>query len=132
MEDWGCISPFQKGDQDGDRGITLLSLPGKVYSQVQKKKGWKMVETWIHEEQCGFVPGLEHRGHGSLHNHSPYVLGTWEPGREISWGSYTCVHRKSPETKQGHESVRENLLREDGWYQSEKSTLGELRSLGQR
>ncbi|KAK5901379.1 hypothetical protein CgunFtcFv8_026257 [Champsocephalus gunnari] len=48
----GVVVPlFKKGDQRvcaNYRGITLLSLPGKVYSKVLDR---------IEEEQCGFRPG---------------------------------------------------------------------------
>ncbi|TWW73495.1 R2 Retrovirus-related Pol polyprotein from type I retrotransposable element [Takifugu flavidus] len=38
-------------------GITLLSLPGKVYSGVLERRVRWIVELWIQEEQCGFCPG---------------------------------------------------------------------------
>ena len=39
------------------RGITLLSLPGKVYSKVLERRVRPIVEPQIEEEQCGFRPG---------------------------------------------------------------------------
>ncbi|TWW54874.1 hypothetical protein D4764_0244430, partial [Takifugu flavidus] len=39
------------------RGITLLSLPGKVYSGVLERRVRRIVEPRIQEEQCGFRPG---------------------------------------------------------------------------
>ena len=51
---------FKKGDQrvcSNYRGITLLSLPRKVYSRVQERRLWPIVEPQIQEEQCGFRPG---------------------------------------------------------------------------
>ncbi|XP_056158101.1 A-kinase anchor protein 2-like, partial [Lampris incognitus] len=38
-------------------GITLLSLPGKVYSRVLEERLWPIIEPRIQEEQCGFCPG---------------------------------------------------------------------------
>ncbi|MDG2555341.1 reverse transcriptase domain-containing protein [Vibrio parahaemolyticus] len=57
----GVVVPiFKKGDQrvcSNYRGITLLSLPGKVYSRVLEKRVRSIVEPRIEEEQCGFRPG---------------------------------------------------------------------------
>ena len=39
------------------RGITLLSLPGKVYSKVLERRVRPIVKPRIEEEQCGFRPG---------------------------------------------------------------------------
>ncbi|KAK3549447.1 hypothetical protein QTP86_001448 [Hemibagrus guttatus] len=61
--DWatGVVVPlFKKGDQrvcSNYRGITLLSLPGKVYSRVLERRVRPLVEPRIQEEQCGFRPG---------------------------------------------------------------------------
>ncbi|KAI3359971.1 hypothetical protein L3Q82_014301 [Scortum barcoo] len=41
----------------GDRGITLLSLPGKVYARVLERRIRPIVDPRIQEEQCGFRPG---------------------------------------------------------------------------
>ncbi|KAI3364414.1 hypothetical protein L3Q82_011205 [Scortum barcoo] len=38
-------------------GITLLSLPGKVYARVLERRIRPIVDPWIQEEQCGFRPG---------------------------------------------------------------------------
>ena len=38
-------------------GITLLSLPGKVYSKVLERRVRQIVEPQIEEEQCRFNPG---------------------------------------------------------------------------
>ncbi|TWW74379.1 hypothetical protein D4764_14G0003810 [Takifugu flavidus] len=40
-----------------NRGITLLSLPGKVSSGVLERRVRRIVEPRIQEEQCGFHPG---------------------------------------------------------------------------
>ncbi|TWW66946.1 hypothetical protein D4764_20G0009780 [Takifugu flavidus] len=61
--DWqtGVVVPiFKNGDQrvcSNYRGITLLSLPGKVYARVLEKRIRLIVEPLIKEEQCGFRPG---------------------------------------------------------------------------
>ncbi|TWW53743.1 hypothetical protein D4764_0109230 [Takifugu flavidus] len=57
----GVVVPlFKKGDRrvcSNYRGITLLSLPGKVYSGVLERRVRRTVEPRIQEEQCGFRPG---------------------------------------------------------------------------
>uniref|UniRef100_A0A8C6KS35 Reverse transcriptase domain-containing protein n=1 Tax=Nothobranchius furzeri TaxID=105023 RepID=A0A8C6KS35_NOTFU len=57
----GVVVPiFKKGDLrvcSNYRGITLLSLPGKVYSKVLKRRVRLIVESQIEEEQCGLRPG---------------------------------------------------------------------------
>ncbi|TWW67270.1 hypothetical protein D4764_02G0003110 [Takifugu flavidus] len=63
--DWqtGVVVPlFKKGDRrvcSNYRGITLLSLPGKVYSGVLERRVRRTVEPRIQEEQCGFRVWLE-------------------------------------------------------------------------
>uniref|UniRef100_A0A8C6LXR3 Reverse transcriptase domain-containing protein n=1 Tax=Nothobranchius furzeri TaxID=105023 RepID=A0A8C6LXR3_NOTFU len=55
-----AVPIFKKGDQkvcSKCRGITLLSLPGKVYSKVLEWRVRSIVESQIKEEQCGFRPG---------------------------------------------------------------------------
>ncbi len=57
----GVVVPlFKKGDRrvcSNYRGITLLSLPGKVYARVLERRIRLIVEPRIQEEQCGFCPG---------------------------------------------------------------------------
>ena len=51
---------FKKWDQRvyaNFRGITLLSVPGKVYSKVLERRVRPIIEPQIEEEQCGFLPG---------------------------------------------------------------------------
>lgn len=38
------------------QGITHLSLSGKVYFRMLKRRRQLFVEAWIEEEQCGFCP----------------------------------------------------------------------------
>ncbi|TWW56043.1 hypothetical protein D4764_08G0000300 [Takifugu flavidus] len=50
---------FKSGDQrvcSNYKGITLLSLPGKVCARVLEKRIRLIVEPLIEEEQCGFLP----------------------------------------------------------------------------
>ena len=80
--DWqtGVVVPlFKKGDRrvcSNYRGITLLSLPGKVYSGVLERRIRRIVEPRIQEEQCGFRPG---RGTvDQLYTLSRVLEGAWE------------------------------------------------------
>ncbi|TWW66862.1 R2 Retrovirus-related Pol polyprotein from type I retrotransposable element [Takifugu flavidus] len=58
------------------RGITLLSLPGKVYSGVLERRVCRIVEPRIQEEQCGFRPG---RGTmDQFYTLSRVLEGAWE------------------------------------------------------
>ncbi|TWW69196.1 hypothetical protein D4764_18G0000020 [Takifugu flavidus] len=80
--DWqtGVVVPlFKKGDRrvcSNYRGITLLSLPGKVYSGVLERRVRRIVGPRIQEEQCGFRPG---RGTvDQLYTLSRVFEGAWE------------------------------------------------------
>ncbi|KAK0156417.1 Craniofacial development protein 2 [Merluccius polli] len=69
---------FKKGDRrvSNYRGITLLSLPGKVYSGVLERRVRRIVEPRIQEEQCGFHPG---RGTvDQLYTFCRILEGAWE------------------------------------------------------
>ncbi|KAK3509856.1 hypothetical protein QTP70_015863 [Hemibagrus guttatus] len=80
--DWatGVVVPlFKKGDRrvcSNYRGITLLSLPGKVYSRVLERRVRPLVEPQIQEEQCGFRPS---RGTlDQLYTLHRVLEGSWE------------------------------------------------------
>uniref|UniRef100_A0AAQ6IH68 Reverse transcriptase domain-containing protein n=1 Tax=Anabas testudineus TaxID=64144 RepID=A0AAQ6IH68_ANATE len=80
--DWhtGVVVPlFKKGGRrvcSNYRGITLLSLPGKVYARVLERRIRPLVEPRIQEEQCGFRPG---RGTlDQLHTLARVLKGSWE------------------------------------------------------
>ncbi|TWW76609.1 hypothetical protein D4764_13G0012710 [Takifugu flavidus] len=80
--DWqtGVVVPlFKKGDRrvcSNYRGITLLSLPGKVYSGVLERRVRRRVEPWIQEELWGLHPG---RGTvDQLYTLSRVLKGAWE------------------------------------------------------
>ncbi|KAL7854802.1 hypothetical protein SRHO_G00169920 [Serrasalmus rhombeus] len=88
--DWqtGVVVPlFKKGDRrvcSNYRGITLLSLPGKVYAGVLEKSVQLIVEPRIQEEQCGFRPG---RGTlDQLFTLSRILEGSWEFAQPV----YMC------------------------------------------
>ncbi len=75
----GVVVPlFKKGDRrvcSNYRGITLLSLPGKVYARVLERRIRPLVEPRIQEEQCGFRPG---RGTlDQLYTLSRVLEGSW-------------------------------------------------------
>ena len=57
----GVIIPtFKKGDRKqciNYRGISLLSLPGKVYAKCLERKCREIVESKLEDGQCGFRPG---------------------------------------------------------------------------
>ncbi|KAJ8012365.1 hypothetical protein DPEC_G00041950 [Dallia pectoralis] len=89
-EEWqtGVVVPlFKKGDQRvcaNYRGITLLSLPGKVYSKVLERRVRPIVEPPIEEEQCGFRPG---RGTtDQLFTLARILEGAWEYSHPV----YMC------------------------------------------
>ncbi|KAK3558133.1 hypothetical protein QTP86_009867 [Hemibagrus guttatus] len=70
---------FKKGDRrvcSNYRGITLFSLPGKVYSRVLERRVRLLVEPRIQEEQCGFRPS---RGTlDQLYTLHRVLKGSWE------------------------------------------------------
>uniref|UniRef100_A0A8C6NPK6 Reverse transcriptase domain-containing protein n=1 Tax=Nothobranchius furzeri TaxID=105023 RepID=A0A8C6NPK6_NOTFU len=81
----GVVVPiFKKGDLrvcSNYRGITLLSLPGKVYSKVLERRVRSIVESQIEEEQCGFCPG---RGTvEQLYTLARVMEGAWEFAQPI-------------------------------------------------
>ncbi len=61
--DWqtGVVVPiFKNGDQrdcSNYRGITLLSLPGKVFARIIERRCREIIEPKIQDIQCGFRPG---------------------------------------------------------------------------
>ncbi|KAK3559185.1 hypothetical protein QTP86_005078 [Hemibagrus guttatus] len=80
--DWatGVVVPlFKKGDRrvcSNYRGITLLSLPGKVYSRVLERRVRPLVKPRIQEEQCSFRPS---RGTlDQLYTLHRVLEGSWE------------------------------------------------------
>uniref|UniRef100_A0A8C6PV35 Reverse transcriptase domain-containing protein n=1 Tax=Nothobranchius furzeri TaxID=105023 RepID=A0A8C6PV35_NOTFU len=81
----GVVVPiFKKGDLrvcSNYRGITLLSLPGKVHSKVLERRVRVIAESQIEEEQCGFRPG---RGTvDQLYTLARVMEGAWEFAQPI-------------------------------------------------
>ncbi|KAK3571740.1 hypothetical protein QTP86_018731, partial [Hemibagrus guttatus] len=80
--DWATrvvVPLFKKGDRrmcSNYRGITLLSLPGKVYSRVLERRVRPLVEPRIQEEQCGFR--LSHGTLDQLYTLHRVLEGSWE------------------------------------------------------
>ena len=68
-DDWkkGIIVPIHKKGSTMDcsnyRGISLLSIPGKVYARILESKLRKVVENKIEEHQSGFRPGRSVQDH---------------------------------------------------------------------
>ena len=60
--DWAkavIVPIYKKGDRkecSNYRGISLLSVPGKVYAGILEKKLRNIVETQLDDSQCGFRP----------------------------------------------------------------------------
>ncbi len=94
----GVVVPlFKKGDRrvcSNYRGITLLSLPGKVHARVLERSIRPIVEPRIQEEQCGFRPG---RGTlDQLYTLSRVLEGSWEFAQPIHMDlekAFDCVPR---------------------------------------
>ena len=94
----GVVVPlFNKGDRrvcSNYRGITLLSLPGKVYSRVLERRIQPIVEPQIQEEQCGFRPGCGTLD--QLYTLRRVLEGSWElPNQStrvlLTWRSHSTV-----------------------------------------
>ena len=88
--DWhiGVVVPlFKKGDRrlcSNYRGITLFSLPGKVYSGLLERRIRRIVKSQIQEVQCGFRPG---RGTvDQLYTLGIILEGAWEFAQPV----YMC------------------------------------------
>ncbi|KAK3514042.1 hypothetical protein QTP70_002494 [Hemibagrus guttatus] len=103
--DWatGVVVPlFKKGDRrvcSNYRGITLLSLPGKVYSRVLERRvrPYSGTKPRIQEEQCGFRPS---RGTlDQLYTLHRVLEGSWEFAQPVHMcfvdleKAFNCVPR---------------------------------------
>ncbi|KAK3565056.1 hypothetical protein QTP86_032481, partial [Hemibagrus guttatus] len=107
--DWatGVLVPlFKKGDRrvcSNYRGITLLSLPGKVYSRVLDRRVRLLFEPQIQEEQCGFRPS---RGTlDQLYTLQRVLEGSWEFDQPVHMCFVAFCGRISRRS-QGLEGVR--------------------------
>ncbi|KAK3551449.1 hypothetical protein QTP70_017426, partial [Hemibagrus guttatus] len=127
--DWttGVVVPlFKKGDRrvcSNYRGITLLSLPGKVYSRVLERRVRPLVEPRIQEEQCGFRPSR-----GTLDQ-----LYTLHRVLEGSWEFAQPVHMCFVDLEKAFDRVPRGILWEVLWeYGVRGSLLRAVRSLYNR
>ncbi|KAK3556337.1 hypothetical protein QTP70_007103 [Hemibagrus guttatus] len=127
--DWatGVVVPlFKKGDRrvcSNYRGITLLSLPGKVYSRVLERRVRPLVKPWIQEEQCGFRPSR-----GTLDQ-----LYTLHRVLEGSWEFAQPVHMCFVDLEKAFDRVPRGILWEVLWeYGVRGPLLRAVRSLYNR
>ncbi|KAK3523969.1 hypothetical protein QTP70_017490, partial [Hemibagrus guttatus] len=127
--DWatGVVVPlFKKGDRrvcSNYRGITLLSLPGKVYSRVLEWRVRPLVESRIQEEQCGFRPSR-----GTLDQ-----LNTLHRVLEGSWEFAQPVHMCFVDLMKAFDRVPRGILWEVLWeYGVRGPLLRAVRSLYNR
>ncbi|KAK3529892.1 hypothetical protein QTP86_007210 [Hemibagrus guttatus] len=115
--DWatGVVVPlFKKGDWrvcSNYRGITLLSLPGKVYSRVLERRVRPLVEPRIQEEQCSFRPSR-----GTLDQ-----LYTLHRVLEGSWEFAPPVHMCFVNLEKDFDRVPRGILWEVLWKISRRS-----------
>ncbi|KAK3528421.1 hypothetical protein QTP86_034238 [Hemibagrus guttatus] len=127
--DWvtGVVVPlFKKGDRrvcSNYRGITLLSLPGKVYSRVLERRVRPLVEPRLQEEQCGFRPSR-----GTLDQ-----LYTLHRVLEGSWEFAQPVHMCFVDLEKAFDRVPRGILWEVLWeYGLRGPLLRAVRSLYNR
>ncbi|KAG1932899.1 hypothetical protein F2P79_020886 [Pimephales promelas] len=102
-QNWVVVPLFKKGDRrvcSNYRGITLLSLPGKVYARVLERRIRPIVEPRIQEEQCGFRPG---RGTlDQLYTLYRVLEGSWEFAQPVHMcfvdleKAFDCVPPRRP------------------------------------
>ncbi|KAK3519708.1 hypothetical protein QTP70_002679 [Hemibagrus guttatus] len=117
--DWatGVVVPlFRKGDRrvcSNSSGITLLSLPGKVYSRVLERRVRPLVEPRIQEEHCGFHPGC-----GTLDQ-----LYTLHRVLEGSWEFAQPVHMCFVDLEKAFGRVPRGILWEVLWEYGDRGPL---------
>ncbi|KAK3531242.1 hypothetical protein QTP70_015215, partial [Hemibagrus guttatus] len=105
------------------QGITLLSLPGKVYSRVLERRVRPLVKPRIQEEQCGFRPSR-----GTLDQ-----LYTLHRVLEGSWEFAQPVHMCFVDLEKAFDRVPRGILWEVLWeYGVHGPLLRAVRSLYNR
>ncbi|KAK3511498.1 hypothetical protein QTP70_009001 [Hemibagrus guttatus] len=127
--DWATrvvVPLFKKGDRrvcSNYRGITLLNIPGKVYSRVLERRVRPLVEPRIQEEQCGFRPSR-----GTLDQ-----LYTLHRVLEGSWEFAQPVHMCFVDLEKAFDCVPRGILWEVLWeYGVRGPLLRAVRSLYNR
>ena len=87
-KDWqtGVIIPIYKKNNREEyrnyRGISLLSLPGKVYAKCLERKCREIVESKLKDGQCGFRPGRSTAG--QIFTLRQIVEKSWEYAKDVS------------------------------------------------
>ena len=81
-------------------GVTLLSLPGKVYSRVLDRRVQLHVEPRIKEGPCGFYPGC-----GTLDQ-----LYTLARVLEGGWELFQLVHMCFVDLEEAYDHVLQGVL----------------------
>ena len=99
----GIVIPiFKKGDQrhcSNYRGITLLSLPGKIFARVIERRCREIVESQIQGTQCGF-----RAGRGTIDQ-----IFTLQQAMEKSWEYNKPVYAAFIDLEKDY-GIREQLL----------------------
>ncbi|VDP03041.1 unnamed protein product, partial [Soboliphyme baturini] len=104
--DWktGVIVPvFKRGDHkecSNYRGITFLSLPGKVYAKVLERKCREILDLKIQEEQCGLRPCRSTSDH--IFALRQIVEKSWEYAQPV----YVCF----VDLEKAHDRIPRNCL----------------------
>ncbi|TWW73181.1 hypothetical protein D4764_15G0005750 [Takifugu flavidus] len=104
-------------------GITLHSLPGKVYARELEKRIRSIVEPLIEEEQCGFRPGRGTTDH--LFTLAGVLEGSWEFAQPV----HMCFVDLEKAYDQVPRSILWGVLRE---YGLEGPLIRAVQSLYQR
>ncbi|TWW71482.1 Cubilin Precursor [Takifugu flavidus] len=116
-------TPVSSGPTTRRRGITLLSLPGKVYARVLEKRIRLTVESLIEEEQCGFRPGCGTTD--QLFTLAGVLEGSWEFAQPV----HMCFVDLEKAYDQVPRSILWGALRE---YGVEGPLIRAAQSLNQR
>ena len=86
-KDWVIVPIHNKGDRSectNYRGISLLSLPGKLYAKCLEERCREIIEPELDDTQCGFRPG------GSTTEQIFTLQQIFEKSLEYAEHVYTC------------------------------------------